>query len=78
MLNFYTEVRAYFGNLPGILELLVDEGLEVAMKCRKFSKGRITKQIFSFIQVRQEVILLKITLLGFNFFLFDLYLKHWR
>jgi len=75
MLNFYTEVRAYFGNLPGILELLVDEGLEVAMKCRKFSKGRITKQIFSFIQASISFCLISISSIEDKITQFDYFIK---
>lgn len=49
MLNFYTEVRANFGNSSEIIEKLIYKVIELTFKATKLSKNKITKKITGFL-----------------------------
>mmetsp|Transcript_18046 Transcript_18046/g.15767 ORF Transcript_18046/g.15767 Transcript_18046/m.15767 type:complete len:135 (-) Transcript_18046:568-972(-) len=74
MLNFYTDVRAYFGTLPGILEALIHSGLDLAMKCKAYAQGRLTKKVYSFIQAFISFCLISISSIEDKVIQYDFYL----
>lgn len=49
-MNLHTEVRGHFGNIPEIIENLIYKTIDLTLKARRFSKGKVNKKIAGFIQ----------------------------
>eukprot|EP00828_Plagiopyla_frontata_P009321 TRINITY_DN1479_c0_g1_i13.p1 TRINITY_DN1479_c0_g1~~TRINITY_DN1479_c0_g1_i13.p1 ORF type:complete len:644 (-),score=111.04 TRINITY_DN1479_c0_g1_i13:135-2066(-) len=49
-LNFHTEIRSNFDNIPEIIENLVIKTLQLTFKAKQYAKGNVTKKIIGFMQ----------------------------